>query len=336
MARTWSRAGVALALLLAAALATASALKIAAPGGESADDVVDTYLDLDYETETTVTALYSPLRLAKGVLNKMTGTGTLTLLKSTAAFVAISTSTALYGYNSTGYVENLTTNTLVGGDSPNAVVITSGPPSNLVSGLRSTFSSINNKAYPNPVDSQLAELTTTASWNNGIALVFNATATTGTYIFKYAFCTSRTSSAISSALDTVTITYGPVGGPFSNVARTSAVSSNTMTAQLRFGITPPEGQDGTAYGLPSTVYKCLASQVATITIATAGTYEFRFSASTNNNLLAASFPQAYLLVDASTLTPKKYLRFVCHAEFVLTFSCLPGTFLHARAHNSQT
>ena len=229
-----------------------------------------------------VTTGYTAARLAQAVSK---GLG-VTYTPGSAVFVGINSTTQMGQFSA---LPGVVDGTGVG------MVLTSGPVSNLVGG-RDTFASVNNKAIPpNPVDPELIPIAA-GSWNNGAALVFNITMPAGSLTFTYAFCTSRTATSISSTLDSVLIVVDGV-----NIALTTPRSVSdlgTMTAQWRFGVAPAEGTTGLELGLSGNITHCLPDQTVSVNV-TEGEHVLRLAASSNNNLLRSSFPQAYLLLAAN-------------------------------------
>ena len=229
-----------------------------------------------------VTTGYTAARLAQAVSK---GLG-VTYTPGSAVFVGINSTTQMGQFSA---LPGVVDGTGAG------MVLTSGPVSNLVEG-RDTFASVNNKAIPpNPVDPELVPIAA-GSWNNGAALVFNITMPAGSLTFTYAFCTSRTATSISSTLDSVLIVVDGV-----NIALTTPRSVSdlgTMTAQWRFGVAPAEGTTGLELGLSGNITHCLPDQTVSVNV-TEGEHVLRLAASSNNNLLRSSFPQAYLLLAAN-------------------------------------
>jgi hypothetical protein len=252
-------------------------------------------------------------RMAKAVLHKaIVSGGSINYAPGEATIVGYNLTDDINVYAQTGALYNVPSALLSDGFSQ-ALVLTSGPASNIVTGNSDSFlTAYGDDEPPNPVDPYLSIITTSTAWMNGVSLVVpvNITVDESAAIvqFTYTFCTSRDlASQSSSALDGVFIVIGEkadtmVGTTDVNVATFQKRNPSDplpldMVVQYRFS-DPSQGVLGTALGLPAKVTQCLKATTVPFTATVSGAYVIRIIASSNN--YPNPFSQAYLIMSAGT------------------------------------
>jgi hypothetical protein len=250
--------------------------------------------------------------------------GTVTYVSGSAALLGASLSGNSVNKNQqSGYFVDAAS-TLVD-NTGRGVILTSGPASNLQTGLQVLFSPTNR--VTGATDDFLTQVPVdgteylSSDFANSITLSFNAVLPAGTLTGTYAFCTNRLTTSYTNSADLAIVTLNSTAAGYAedNVLLFTGPTSTTdeISVLARFG-TDAGGVTGTSQSLSSNVTRCLNAQTFSTTIGTAGTYTIRYTVANQGTIqnLGRS-QQAYFLAAASVVTnyPDNYNPAIANSAF---------------------